>query len=157
MNHKDTDRNKTVRKIECSSHDQDIWQNHSWPQLFMLFIYCLLVFENILLRRIFGHRRGEVTQEWRKIHNEELTDLYSASNIVRVIKSRTMRCEGHLTRMVEKRGVYRVLVGKPEGKRPLGKPRNRWEDTIKKDLQEVGCGAWTGSSWLRIGTDGRHL
>jgi len=76
---------------------------------------------------------------------------------VRVIKSRRMRWAGHVARMGKGRGVYRVLVGKPEGKRPLGRPRRRWEDNIKMDHQEVGCGVWTGSSWLRIGTGGGHL
>ena len=106
------------------------------------------VFENMVLRRIFGPERDEVTREGRKLHNEELNDLYSSSNIVRVIKSR-MRWAGHIAHMGERRGVYRVLVGKPEGKRPLGRPRRRWEDDIKMGLQEVGCGVWTGSSWLR--------
>jgi len=91
------------------------------------------------LRRIFGPKRDKVTREWRKLHNEELNDLYSLPNIVRVIKSRRMRWAGHVARMGESRGVCRVLVGKPEGKRPLGSPRRRWEDNIKMDLQEVGC------------------
>jgi len=90
------------------------------------------------LRRIFGPKMDEVTGEWRKIHNEELDILYSSPNIVRVIKSRRMRGAGHVARMGEGRGVYRVLVGKPGGKRPLGRPRRRWEDNIKMDLQEVG-------------------
>ena len=98
------------------------------------------VFENRVLRRVFAPNRDEVTGEWRKLHNEELSDLYSLPNIVRVVKSRRMRWAGHVARMVERRGVYRVLVGKPEGKRPLGRPRRRWEDNIKKDLQEVGGG-----------------
>ena len=93
-----------------------------------------------MFRRIFGPKRDEVTGEWRKLHNEELNDLYSSPNIVPVIKSRRMRWAGHLARMGEKRGVYRVLVGKPEGKRPFGRPRRRWEDNIKMDLKEVGCG-----------------
>jgi hypothetical protein len=86
----------------------------------------LRVFENRVLRRIFGPKRDEVTGEWRKLHNEELNGLYSLLNIVRVIKSRRMRWVGHVERMGEGRGVYRVLVGKPEGKRPLGRPRHRW-------------------------------
>jgi len=98
----------------------------------------LRVFENRVLRRIFGPRRDEVTGEWRSLHNEELNDLYSSPNIVRVIKSRRMRWAGHVARMCEERGVYRVLVGKPEGRRPLGRPRRRWADIIT-DLQEVGC------------------
>ena len=89
---------------------------------------------------IFGPRRDEVTGEWRRLHNEELNDLYCSPNIVRVIKWRRMRWAGHVARMGEERGVYRVLVGKPEGKRPLGRPRRRWVDNIRTDLQEVGCG-----------------
>ena len=100
----------------------------------------LRVFENMVLRRIFGPRRGEVTGEWRRLHNEELNDLYSSPNIVRVIKSRRMRWVGHVARMGDERLVYRVLVGKPEGRRPLGRPRRRWVDNIRMDLQEVGCG-----------------
>ena len=81
-----------------------------------------------------------------RLHNEELNDLYSSPNIVRVIKSRRMRWAGHVARMGEERGLYRVLLGKPEGKRPLGRPRRRWVDNIRMDLQEVGCGYldWTG-------------
>jgi hypothetical protein len=85
----------------------------------------LRVFENRVLRRIFGPKRDEVTEEWRKLHNEELNDLYSSPNIVRVIKSRRMRWAGYVARMGEGRGVYRLLVGKPEGKRPIGGPRGR--------------------------------
>ena len=95
----------------------------------------------------------EVTGDWRKLHNE-LNDLYSSPNIIRVIKSRMMSWAEHVARMGERRGVYRFLVGKLEGKRPLGRPRRRWQDNIKKDLQEVDVGVWTGSSWLRIGTGG---
>jgi hypothetical protein len=90
----------------------------------------LEVFENRVLRRIFGLRKNEVTREWRILHNEELIDLYSSPNIVRVIKSRRMRWAGHVARMRESRGAYRVLVGKPEGRRPLGRTRRRWEDNI---------------------------
>ena len=87
-----------------------------------------------MLRRIFGPWKDEVTEEWRKLHNEELNELYCSANIVRVTKSR-MGWAGHVARMEERIGVYRVLVGKPEGKRPLGRPRCRWEDNIKTDLQ----------------------
>ena len=102
------------------------------------------MFEKRVLRRLFGPKRDEVTVEWRKLHNEELSDLYPLPNIVRVVKSRRMRWAGHVVRMGQGRGVYRVLVGKPEGKSPLGRPRCRWEDNIKMDLQEVGgaCGDW---------------
>ena len=96
------------------------------------------VFENMVLRRIFGPRREEVTGEWRRLQNE-LNDLYSSPNIVRVIKSRRMRWVGHVTRMGEDRGLYRVLLGKPEGRRQLGRPRRRWVDNIRMALQEVGC------------------
>jgi hypothetical protein len=100
----------------------------------------LWVFENRVLRRIFGPKRDEVTEEWRKLHNEELNDLYCSPNIHRVIKSRRMRWAGHVARMWDKRSVCRVLVGKPEGKRPLGRPTRGWEDNIKMNIQEVGCG-----------------
>ena len=90
-----------------------------------------------MLRRIFGPRRDEVTGEWRRLHNEKLNDLYSSPNIVRVIKSRRMRWAGHVARVSEERGVF---VGKPEGKKPLGRPRCRWVDNIRMDLGEVGCG-----------------
>jgi hypothetical protein len=97
----------------------------------------LMVFENRVLRRIFGPKRDEVTGEWRRLHNEELNVLYSSPNIIRVIKSRRMRWAGYVARMGEGRGAYRILVGRPEGRRPLGRPRHRWEDNIKMDLQEV--------------------
>jgi hypothetical protein len=90
----------------------------------------LRVFENKVLRRIFGPKRDEVTGEWRRLHNKELYALYSSPNIIRVIKSRRLRWAGHVARMVERRGAYRALVGKSEGRRPLGRPRRRWEDNI---------------------------
>jgi len=117
----------------------------------------LRVFENRMLRRIFGPKREKVTREWRKLCNEELNDLYPSSNIVWVIKWRTMRWAGHVACMGERRDVYRVFGGEPEGKRPLVRSRSRWEDNIKMDIQEVVCGIWTGSSWLRIGTGGGNL
>jgi hypothetical protein len=89
-----------------------------------------------VLRRIFGPKRNEVTGEWRKLHNEELNDLYCSPNNFRVIKSRRMIWVGHVARMGERRGVYRVLVGKPKGTKPLGKHSQIWEDNIKMDLQE---------------------
>ena len=94
----------------------------------------LRVFENRLLRRIFQPKRVEVKGEWRRLNNEELNDLYSSPNIVQVIKSKRMRWAGRVARMVERRGVHRVFVGKPEGKIPLGKPRRRWDDNIKMDV-----------------------
>jgi len=108
------------------------------------------VFENRVLRRIFGPKRDEVIREWRKLHNEELNDLYCSPNIFRVTKSRRMRWVGYVAGMGERRGVYRVLVGKPEGKRPLGRPRRRWEDNIKMDLQEVGCDV---TDWIDLAQD----
>jgi len=110
----------------------------------------LKVFEKMVLRRIFGPGRDEVTGEWRRLHNEELNDLYSSPNTVRVIKSRRMRWAGHVARMGEERGVYRVLEGKPEGKRPLVRPRRRRVDNIRMDLQEVGCGYM---DWIGLAQD----
>jgi hypothetical protein len=100
-----------------------------------------------MLRRIFGAKREEATWEWRKLHNEELHDLYFSPTIVRLIKSR-MLWAGHVVRLGEGRGVYRVLVGKPEGKRPLARPRCRWEDNIKMIFRKWYV--WTGLSWLRL-------
>ena len=102
---------------------------------------------NRVLRRIFGPKRDGVTGEWIKLHNEELNDLYCSPNIVRVIKSRIMRLAVHVTCMEERRGVYRVSVGNPEGKKPLGRPRRRWENNIRIDLQEVGC---EGVDWIEL-------
>ena len=97
-----------------------------------------------------GPKRDEVTREWRKLHNEELNDLYSSPNIVWVIKSRRIRWARHVARKGEKRGVYTVLVGKPEGKRPLERARRRWEDNIKMDFREVGCGVM---DWIELVQD----
>jgi hypothetical protein len=96
------------------------------------------VFEKRVLRGIFWRRRDKETGGWRKLHDEELNELYSSPNIVRVIKSRRISWAGHIVRMGERRGAYRVLVRKSDGKRPLGRPGRRWEDSIKMDLQEVG-------------------
>jgi hypothetical protein len=110
----------------------------------------LRVFENRVLRRMFGTKRDEVTGEWRKLHNEKLNGLHSLPNIVRVIKLRRMRWAGHVARKGEGRVVYRVLVWKPEGKDPLRRPRRRWEDNIRMDLQEVGCGC---EDWIGLAQD----
>jgi hypothetical protein len=109
----------------------------------------LRVFENRVLRRVFRPKRDEVTGEWRKLQNEELNDLYSLPNIVRVVKSRRMRWAEHVAHMGEDRGVHRV-GGKPEGKRPLGRPRRRWENNIKMDLHEVGEGH---GDWMELAQD----
>jgi hypothetical protein len=110
----------------------------------------LRVFENRVLRRVFEPKRDKVTGEWRKLHNEELNDLYSLPNIVRVVKLRRMRWAGHVARMGVDRDMYRVLVEKPEGNRPLGRPRHRWEDNIKMNLQEVGGGR---GDWMELAQD----
>jgi hypothetical protein len=109
------------------------------------------LFENRLLRRVFGPKRDEVTGVWRKLHKEELNDLYCSPNIIRVIKSRRMRWARHVARMEERINVYRVLVGKPEGKRRLERPRCRWEDDIEIDLQKLGCG---DTAWIDLAQDG---
>jgi len=116
----------------------------------------LRLFENRVLRRIFGPTREEVTGEWRKIRREELNDLYSP-RLFRVIKSRRMRWAEHVTLMGESRNIYRVLVVKSEGKRPLGRPRRRWEDNIKMDLQEVGCGFMDRIDLAQDKDGSRHL
>ena len=109
----------------------------------------LRVFEDKVLR-IFGPKRDEIRGEWRKLHNEELNDLYPSPSIVRVIKSRRMRWAGLVALVRERKGVYRTFMGKPEGKRPLGGPRHRWEDNIGMDLREVGCG---GMDWIDLAQD----
>jgi hypothetical protein len=112
--------------------------------------YRLRVFENKVLRRIFGPKRDKVTGGWRKLNNEELHDLYSSPSIIRIINSMRMRWEWHVARMGEMRNVYRLLVGKPEGKRPLGRPRCRWVDNIKINLLEIG---WGGVDWTGLAQD----
>jgi hypothetical protein len=110
------------------------------------------VFENRVLRGIFGPKRDEVTGEWRKLHNRELHNLHSPPDIIRQIKSRRMRWAGHVARMGEGRKVYKVLVGKPEGKRPLRRPRHRREDGIKMYLRGVGWGV----EWIHLAQDRDH-
>ena len=100
-----------------------------------------------MLRRIFGPKWDELTGEWRKLHNEELNDTYSSPSIFRAIKSRRMSWAGHVARMGEKRGIYRILVGKTEGRRPLGTLKLRCEDNIKMNLKELGCG---GVDWIEL-------
>ena len=109
------------------------------------------MFESRVLRRIFGPKRDVVTGEWTKLHNEKLNDLHPSPNIVQVIKSRRMRWAGHVAHKGEGRCVYRVLVGNPEGKSPLGRPGRRWEGDIKMGLREVGCG---GMDWIEQAQDG---
>jgi hypothetical protein len=106
--------------------------------------------EGVEGRRTVGPGRDEVTGDWKRLHNEELNDLCSSPNIVRTIKSRRMRWAGHVARMVEESEVYRILLGKSEGKRPLGRPRHRWVDNIRMDLQEVGC---RYMEWIRLAQD----
>jgi hypothetical protein len=108
------------------------------------------VFENRVLRRILGPKRDEVTEEWRKLYNAELHNLYSSPDIIRQVKSRRMRWAGHVARMVQERKVYKVLVGKPAGRRPLGRPRRRWEDGVRMDLRETGL---EGVDWIRLAQD----
>jgi hypothetical protein len=107
------------------------------------------VFENRVLRRIFGPKRDDVIGGWRKLHNEKLHNLYCSPSIIRIIKSRRMRWAGHVARMGEK-NACRILVGKPEGKRPLERPRRRWEDNIRMDLREIG---WRGMDWIDLAQD----
>jgi hypothetical protein len=109
------------------------------------------VFENRVLRRVFGPKKDEVTGEWMKLHNEELHNLYSSPDIIRQVKSRRMMWAGHAARMGEERKVYKVLVGKHAGKRPLGRPRRRWT------LGRLAWGVWIGFDWLRAGTGGGLL
>jgi hypothetical protein len=102
---------------------------------------------NRVLRKIFGPKGDEVIGGWRKLHNEELYNMYFSPSIIRIIKSGRMRWAGHVARMEEKRTAYRILVGKPEGKRPLGRPKRRWEDNIRMDLRKIG---WGGMDWIDL-------
>jgi hypothetical protein len=108
------------------------------------------VFENRVLRRIFGPERNEVAGEWRRLHDKELYTLYFTPYLIRVIKSRRLRWAGHVARMGERRGAYRALVGKPERRRPLERRRLRWKDNIKMDLREVGGGS---KNWMDFAND----
>jgi hypothetical protein len=108
------------------------------------------VFENRVLRKIFGPKRDEVIGGWRKLHNEELQNLHCLPSIIRIVKSRRMRWAWHVTQMGETRNAYRILVGKPEGKIPLGRSRRRWEDNIRMDLREIG---WGGMDWIGLAQD----
>jgi hypothetical protein len=110
----------------------------------------LRVFENRVLRRIYGPKRDKVTEGWIKLHKEQFHDLYSSSSIIRIMKSRRMRWEGHVARMGKKTNAYRLLVGKPEGRRPLGRPRRRWVDNIRLDIVELG---WGGVDWIGLAQD----
>jgi hypothetical protein len=119
----------------CETWTLSLWEEHR-----------LRVFENRVLRKIFGPKREE-DGSWRKLHNDELHSLYSSTNVVRVIKSRRMRWMGHVARMEAERGIHGVLVGMPEGRRPLGKPRRSWEVNIKMDLREIGI---DGANWIQL-------
>jgi hypothetical protein len=110
----------------------------------------LRVFKNRALRRIFGPKRDELTGGWRKLNNKELHGLYSSPSIVRVIKARRMRWAGHVARTGEVRGVYNLMVGKPEGRKPLGRPGRRWEDNINMDLREIAFGV---VDWIHLARD----
>jgi hypothetical protein len=112
--------------------------------------YILSVFENRVLRKIFGPKRDEVIGGWRNMHNEELNNLYCSLCIIRMINSRRISWAGHVARIGEKRNAYRILVGKSEGKRPLGRLRRRWEDNIRMDLREIG---WSSVDWIDLAQD----
>jgi hypothetical protein len=108
------------------------------------------VFENKVLRKVFGSKRDEVTGEWRKVHNEELHDVYSSPSIITIMKLRRMRFTGHVARMGEKSNAYRLFLGKPAGRRPLGRPRRRWLNNIRIDLVQVG---WDDVDWIGLAQD----
>ncbi|KAJ4432681.1 hypothetical protein ANN_21304 [Periplaneta americana] len=144
----------TSRSSECHSAAVAIVDD---PLLYSLTLreeHRLRVFENKVLRKIFGAKRDEVTGEWRKLHNTELHGLYSLPDIIRNIKSRRLRWAGHVARMGESRNAYRLLAGRPEGKRPLGRPRRRWEDNIKMNLREVG---YDDRECINLAQDGDQL
>jgi hypothetical protein len=144
-----TRRHNLFKLVSSGGHNYEFYTSETWS-LALREEHRLRVFENRVLRRIFGPKRDDVTGEWRKLHSEELHILYSSTDIIRQVKSRRMRWVGHVARMGEERKVYKVLVGEPEGKRPLGRPRRRWEDGIRMDLREIGLG---GVDWIRLSQD----
>jgi hypothetical protein len=125
--------------------------------LTLSFEHRLRIFENRVLRRIFGPKRSEVTGGWRKLRGEELHSLYSSPSNVRVIKARRMKWAGYVARMGEVRGAYNILFGRAEGRTQLGRPRRKWEDNIKMDLMEIGLGVWIRFIGLSIGKVGGLL
>jgi hypothetical protein len=127
----------------------DLYGSETWS-LTLREEHRLRVFENRVLRRIFGPKRDEVRREWRKLPNEELRDLFSLPSIIRIIKSRRMRLAGHVARIGEKRNMYRLFVGKPEGKIPLGRSRRRWADIIRMGLGELEL---VGVDWINLAED----
>ncbi|KAJ4445793.1 hypothetical protein ANN_12478 [Periplaneta americana] len=140
-----------LRRIEAAvaSITEDMFAR-VWTELEFTSEHRLRVFENKVLRKIFGTKKDEVTGEWRKLHNTELQALYSSPDIIRNIKSRRLRWAGHVARMGESRNAYRVLVGRLERKGPLGRPRRRWEDNIKMDLRELG---YDDREWINLAQD----
>jgi hypothetical protein len=133
-----------------------LYGRETWSSMLMK-EYRLRAFENRVLRKIFGFKRVEVVRGWRKLNNEELNSLFSSPNIITVVKSRMMRCVGHVSRMGEMRKAYKILIGKSEGKRPSRRPRCRQGDILKWILGKLGFGVWIGFIWLRIGTSGGLL
>jgi hypothetical protein len=119
--------------------------------------HILRVFENRVLRRIFGPKMEELAEGWRRLHNEELHNLYISPNIIRVIKSRRLGLAGRVARMGDMRNVYKFFITKPKGKRPLRRPRCRWDDNIRMELSVIGWKFVDGCIWLWKGTSGRLL
>jgi hypothetical protein len=142
-------KNLKIRIYKMITLPVDLYRCETWS-LTLREEHRLRVFQNRVLRRVFGPKRDKVMGEWRKLHNEELHDLYSSPSIIRIIRSRRMRRAGHVARIWEKRNAYRLLLGKPEGKRPLGRPRCRWMDNIRMDLGGVG---WADVDWIGLAKD----
>jgi hypothetical protein len=138
------------------SHTDVVYRCETW-WLTMREERRLTAFQNMELRRTFGLNTDEVTKEWRRLHKEQLNEPYASPNIVRVIKSNIMRWAEKMARMGDRRGAYWASVRKPEGKRPLGRPRRRWKDNTKMDLQEMGLGHEQDRIWLRTGAGGGLL